>query len=95
MDFITGLQLSDGNSTILVVVDRLSKQAHFDALPMSYSAPRVAKLFSQMICRLHGLPYSIVSDRDPIFLSKFWCELFTLSGTILKRSTAYRPETYG
>ena len=95
MDFITGLPLSDGYTTILVVVDRLSKQAHFGALPRAYSAPKVANLFAQMVWRLHGMPISIVSDRDAIFLSKFWTELFTLSGTVLKRSTAYHPQTDG
>ena len=91
MDFITDFPLSDGYTTILVMVDRLSKQAHFGALPQSYSAPKVANLFAQMICRLHGIPRSIVLDRDAVFLSKFWTELFTLSGTVLKCSIAYHP----
>ena len=91
MDFITGLLVSEGYSTILVVVDRFSKQAHFGALPRTYSAPKVAHLFATMVCKLHGIPKSIVSYRDPVFLSKFWTELFALSGTVLKRSTAYHP----
>ena len=60
MDFIPRLPLSEGYLTILVVVDWLSTQVHFGALPRSYSTPQVAKLFSQVICRLHGLPCSIV-----------------------------------
>ena len=95
MDFIIGLPVSEGYSTILVVVDRFSKQSHFGALPMNYSAPKVAQLFATMVCKLHGIPTSIVSDRDPIFLSKFWIELFALSGTVLKRITAYHPKTNG
>ena len=95
MDFITRFPLSNGYTTILVVVDRLSKQAHIGALPQIYSAPKVANLFTQLICRLHGIPTSIVSDRDAIFFSKFWTELFTLSGTVLKRSTTYHPQTDG
>ena len=95
MGFITGLPVLEGYPTILVVIDRLYKQAHFGALPRSYSAPRVANLFVQMVYRLHGIPRSIVSDRDAIFLSRYQCELFSLSGTILKRSTTYHPQTDG
>ena len=74
-----GLLVSERYSTMLVMVDRLSKQAHFGALPRSYSAPRVANLFVQMVCRLRGIPRSIMSDKDAIFLGRFWCELFTLN----------------
>ena len=95
MDFITCLPNSHGDTTIFVVVDRLFRQAHFGALPKSYTAARVADLFAQMVCKLHGLPRSITSDRDPIFLSNFWRELFTLSGTILQHSTTYHPQTDG
>ena len=95
MDFIIGLPISEGNSTILVVVDRFSKQIHFGALPINYLAPRVANLFSTMVCKLHGIPRSIVSDRNAAFMSKLWTELFVLSGTLLKRSIAYHPQTDG
>ena len=87
MDFITCLPNSHGYTTIFVMVDWLSKQAHFGALPKSYTATKVADLVAQMVCKLHGLPRSITSDRDPIFLSNFWRELFTLSGTMLKCRT--------
>lgn len=93
MDFITGLPISNGYATILVVVDRLSKQAHFCALPRSYSEPKVAELFVQMVCKLHGMPRTIISDRDAVFMSKFWSELFQLSGTVLRRTTAYHPQS--
>ena len=91
MDFITGLPNSHGYTTILVVVDRLSKQAHFGGLAKTYTTQKVAELFSQMVCKLHGFPMTIISDRDTIFLSNFWRELFTLSGTILHQSTTYHP----
>ncbi|GKD53162.1 ty3-gypsy retrotransposon protein [Tanacetum coccineum] len=73
MDFITNLPTSNGKSTIWVIVDRLTKFAHF--LP-HYTAASLATLFLNHIYRLHGLPKSILSDRDPIFLSRFWKELF-------------------
>ena len=71
MDFVTSLPNSQGYTSVLVVVDRLSKQAHFGDLPKSYSAGKVIELFSQMVCKLHGIPCFIVSDRDLIFLSNF------------------------
>lgn len=71
MDFITHLPKINGKSMILVVVDRLSKYAHFGALPGHFNAIMVAKLFIEMIVKLHGIPNSIVSDRDNIFTSKF------------------------
>ena len=76
MDFVTCLPNSKGYTTVLVVVDRLSKQAHFSALPKSYSAAYVADLFSHIVYKLHGIPRSILFNRDPIFLSTFWQELF-------------------
>jgi transposase InsO family protein len=95
LDFITGLPPSHGCITILVVVDRFSKGAHFGALPPTYTAYKVAQLFLDMVCKHHGVPRSLVSDRDPIFISQFWRELFKLSGTQLRMSTAYHPETDG
>ncbi|PNX92763.1 Ty3/gypsy retrotransposon protein [Trifolium pratense] len=95
LDFITGLPPSHGFTVILVVVDRFSKGAHFGALPSSFSAYKVAALFLDIICKHHGLPRSLVSDRDPIFISRFWRELFKLSGTKLRMSTSYHPETDG
>jgi hypothetical protein len=95
MDFITGLPKSKGYEAILVVVDRLSKYAHFVPLKHPYTARVIAEVFVKELVRLHGVPLSIVSDRDPIFMSNFWQELFKLQGTKLKVSTAYHPETDG
>ena len=76
MDFIEGLRRVEGCSTILVVVDHLSKYAHFMSLKHPYSAQTVAAIFVKEIVRLHGIPYSIITDRDKIFLSHFWKEIF-------------------
>ena len=80
MDFVDGLPLSFGKTVILVVVDRLTKAAHFLALAHPYSAIIVAQAYMDNIFKLHGLPNTIVSDRDSIFLSDFWQELFKLQG---------------
>lgn len=93
--FIVGLPNSRGYSTTLVVIDRLTKYAHFDTLPAHYTATKVAELFSNMVIRLHGLPHTLVSDRDPIFTSHFWKKLFEFMGTKLKMSYAYHPQTDG
>ncbi|KAL0319962.1 UNVERIFIED_CONTAM: Retrovirus-related Pol polyprotein from transposon.6 [Sesamum radiatum] len=95
MDFITHLPLSHGKSVIWVVVDRLTKYAHFIGLPPRFSASSLAGTFAVEIYRLHSMPRSIVSDRDPLFLSTFWCELFRLSGTRLAFSSAYHPQSDG
>ena len=63
--------MSKGVSIILVVVDRLSKAAHFGTLPTLFTAMKVANLFTEMVFKHHGFPLSFVSDGDPIFLSKF------------------------
>ena len=67
MDFITGLLKSEGNNVIMVVVDRITKYAHFFALSHPFKASTVATTFMERIQKLHGSPRVIVSDRDPIF----------------------------
>ncbi|GJV30346.1 putative mitochondrial protein [Tanacetum coccineum] len=95
MDFIVGLPKSQGKSVIFVVVDRLSKYAHFMALSHPYTASFVAQAFLDSVYKLHGLPNSIVSDRDSVFLSHFWQSLFKILKVELKLSTAYHPQTDG
>ncbi|XP_059068475.1 uncharacterized protein LOC131858987 [Cryptomeria japonica] len=95
MDFITGLPRVQGRDCIYVVVDRLTKFAHFFTIPSTYTTTQVVDLFYKEIFRLHGLPRFIVSDRDSRFLSAFWQELFRLCGTELTPSTNYHPQTDG
>jgi hypothetical protein len=93
MDFIVGLPKSDNTPVIMVVVDRLSKYAHLCALQHPFTTCTVAQVFMDNIFKLHAMPHSIVSDRDPTFTSNFWQELFKLQGTQLHLSTAYHPQT--
>ncbi|XP_062151845.1 uncharacterized protein LOC133860216 [Alnus glutinosa] len=95
MDFIDALPNSNGYTVIMVVVDRLSKAAHFVALKHTYMATSVERAFMDNIIKLHGLPKSIVSNCDRIFTSKFWQELFRLQGTKLKLSSGYHLQTDG
>jgi transposase InsO family protein len=95
MDFVEGLPRSHNADTILVVVDTFSKYAHFLPLLHPYTALKVAQLFVDSVYKLHGMPSSIISDRNKIFTSKLWQELFRLSGTTLKMSSSYHPQTDG
>lgn len=95
MDFITHLPPSNGKSVIWVVIDRLTKYAHFLALPSHFSAATIAPIFLSEIYKLHGMPKTIVSDRDRVFISHFWRELFRLMGTTLAYTSAYHPQSDG
>ncbi|XP_026459648.1 uncharacterized protein LOC113360349 [Papaver somniferum] len=90
MDFI-----DERKSVILVGVDRLTKYSHFISLHHPFTASSVAREFITHIFKLHGLPSSIVSDRDKIFTSNFWQDLFKALGTRIKLSTTYHPQTDG
>ena len=95
MDFIEGLPKVHDKSVVLTVVDRFSKYAHFIALSHPYTAASVARAFFDGIVRLHGFPSSIVSDRDPVFTSNLWRDLFKCAGVKQRLSTAFHPQTDG
>jgi hypothetical protein len=93
IDFIEGFLKVGGKSVVLTVVDRFLKFAHFITLSHPYSAPSVAKAFFEGVVWLHGFPCSIVSDRDSVFTSSFWIELFKLAGVKLQMSSAFHPQS--
>ncbi|GKA16657.1 DNA/RNA polymerases superfamily protein [Tanacetum coccineum] len=96
MDFVTGLPTTQKrHDAIWVVVDRLTKSAHFLPIRKNYGISKLAEIFQQEIVRLHGTPTSIVSDRDPKFTSRFWKGLQKAWGTRLKFSTTFHPQTDG
>jgi hypothetical protein len=95
MDFITGIPKVQGKECIYVVVNRLTKFAHFYAISTEYNVVQVADLFFREVFRLHGLPKNIVSDRGRRFIGTFWRELFRLVATELTPSTSYHPQTDG
>lgn len=95
MDFVEGLPQFGRYNCLLVVVDRFSRYAHFIPLAHPYIAAKVANLFVSQVYKLHGLPETIVFDRDPVFTSRFWRDLFKEIGTELKMSTPYHPTTDG
>lgn len=94
-DFIEGLHPSKLFEVIMVMVDRLTKYAHFVALRYPMTTKGVAQAFPSNVYKLHGLPSTIVSDRDAIFLSSFGQEFFKLQGAELHLSTAYHPKLTG
>ncbi|KAE8880485.1 hypothetical protein PF010_g24017 [Phytophthora fragariae] len=96
MDFIFDLPRdAEGRTGVLVFVDRFSKMVHLAPVAAEVTADESAELFLDLVFRHHGLPESIVSDRDPRFTSAFWTRLFALLGTRLLMSTAAHPETDG
>lgn len=95
MDFIEGLPKSKNQGTILVVIDKFTKYGHFIPLVHPYTALSVAKEFHTHVYKLHGLPNTIISDRDKVFTSNVWQELFRLSDRTLNMSSAYHPQTDG
>lgn len=95
LDLIDGLPRSETHTSLMVVVDRLTKSAHLIPLTHPYAAKTVAAKFISNVMKLHGVPRSIVSDRDLIFVSLFWKVFWKLSGTQLRMSTAYHPQSDG
>src|SRR6266481_4644437 len=95
MDFMGPLPLSKSHNYLLVVIDRYTSQVHLIPTTTHVTSKEVAWLFLKEIVRLHGVPDSIVSDRDSKFTSKFWKELHWLMGTKLLMSTVFHPQTDG
>src|SRR5664279_3086068 len=96
MDFITGLpKTQKGNNAIWVVIDRLTKVAHFLPVREDITASQLADLYVSRIVPLHGVPLRIISDRGSLFTSKFWNSFQTAMGTHLAFSTSFHPQTDG
>ena len=96
MDFVLGFPLTQQkHDFVWMIVDRLTKSAHFIPVRIDYSMDRLAKLYVDEIVRLHGVLLSIVSDRDQRFTSRFWKELQLALGTRLNFSTTFYPQTNG
>jgi hypothetical protein len=96
MDFITKLpRSSKQHDSIMVVVDKLTKAAHFVPVKSTYKETNIVDIYMREIAKLHGVPKTIVSDRDPKFTSNFWKGLFKGIGTSLNFSTTYHPESDG
>ena len=92
MDFISGFPLTQRkHDSVWVIVDKLTKSAHFLLVRLDYSMDQLVELYVNEIVRLHGVPVSIVSKRDPRFTSRFWKELQSAMGTWLNFSTAFHP----
>ncbi len=96
MDFVSGLPLTQKkHDAVWVIVDRLTKSAHFLPVRIDYSLEELAELYISEIVRLHGIPFSITSERDPRFTSRFWKKLQEALGIKLHFSMAFHPQTDG
>ena len=96
IDFIVGLPRTQrGYDSIWVIVDRLTKVAHFLPVKTTYTGPQLAALYMERIVCLHGVPKKIMSDRGTQFMSHFWQTAHSLLGIKLNFSTAYHPQTDG
>ncbi|GKD58088.1 putative reverse transcriptase domain-containing protein [Tanacetum coccineum] len=94
MGFVTKLpRTSSGHDTIWVIMDRLTKSAHFLPMREDYKMERLARLYLNEIVARHGVPISIISDRDSRFTTRFWQSMQEALGTCLDMSTAYHPQT--
>ncbi|GMJ00914.1 hypothetical protein HRI_003760600 [Hibiscus trionum] len=91
LDFITRLPKSNGNESIMMVIDRLTKYGHFFPLPRKFDGKAVARIMLHGVIKLHEIPRSMVSDRDHIFTSEIWTELAKMQGTDLCMSSTYHP----
>ena len=92
MDFVVRLPLTGRkHDSVWVVVDRLTKSAHFQHVRIDYALYKLAELYIREIVQLHRIPISIISDRDPRFTSRFWGKLQKALGTRLNFNTAFHP----
>ena len=96
MDFVTHFpRTSRKHDVVSVIVDRVMKSAHFLAVRMTFTLEEFCRLYIREIVRLHGVPVSIVSDRNPRFTAQFWKSFQKAMGTQLSMSTAFHPQTDG
>ncbi|GKB98668.1 retrotransposable element Tf2 [Tanacetum coccineum] len=95
MDFIEALPPSQGKTVLFVVIDRLTKYAYFIPMSHLFTASQVVQVLLGNVYKLHGMPNTIVSDRDKIFINQFWQSLFKVMLVQLNLSTAYHPQTDG
>ena len=96
MYFVVGFpKTTNIHDSIWVIVDRLTKAAHFLPIKITYSLEQLVDLYVKEIVRLHGVPMSIISDRDSRFTSTFWRSVHRAIGTKLKFSIAFHPQTDG
>lgn len=95
LDFVTGLPPSEGNTTILTVVDRFSKMVKFIALPKLPSAKETAEVILNHVFRVHGFPRNVLSDRGPQFVARFWKAFCQLLGATVSLTSGYHPQTNG
>jgi hypothetical protein len=96
IDFITKLPITvKQHDSIMVIVDKSTKVAHFIPMKTPHKAPNIVKIYMKEVVKLHGVPKAIVSDRDPKFMFNFWKYLFKGFGINLNLNTAYHPESNG
>ena len=96
MDFVSGFpRTARGHNVVWVIVDRLTKSAHFLGMKTTDTTETLSQLYIREVVRLHGVPLSIVSDRDSRFVARFWQSLQQAMGTKLHFSTAFQPQTDG
>ena len=96
MDFVAGLpRTQKGHDSVWVVVNRLTKSAHFLPFKTTYSMEKLGSIYVAEIVQLHGVPMSIVSDRDSQLTSKFWTSLQNALGTKLNFSITFHPQIDG
>ncbi len=95
VDFITDLPASDGNTCILVVIDRFSKSCRLLPLKGLPTAMETAEVMFNHVFRYYGIPEDIVSDRGPQFISRVWRAFFSLLGVTISLSSGYHPQSNG